>query len=182
MTYLGNDLRDNLTHFQADGLRFKPKFVAEGTDFVGRDVPHQFANWMRHQSYLMTLLIRVLYAFDPDRALFDSPEKLMSTSAPVENYLSNVELIFEEAQARGISQFIIVYWSMKSAMPNPAIADALNQRFGNQLDVVELDRIFRERGALSDGMYFEPEVDPGMHWNEAGHLIVAQVLEDVLRD
>lgn len=182
MSYLGNDLRDNISHFEPGGLRFKPRYREDDGAMVYEASLHPFINRLRHTSYLATALLRVGFEWFPTLSVFDAVDHDQITSQSGDIYIKLVQSILDEARKREVSKVIIFVWSGMAKMDDSWVVDRLQKAKGSLgYQVIDLDRVFLERAVKMKDAYFSAEIDPGLHWNAKGHSLVAGILEDALR-
>ena len=178
MTYLGNDLRDLSRHFEQGGLRFKPKFEIQSDSMQLKEAPFQLLGWLRNKSYVMTLGLGLFYSSFPRSWIFDPQANLAEGE---QLYFKTLELLLKEANMRGISKVLVVLWSEQSRNTQTGeFTKKLQDSFDSQLLAIDLDTVFRKQNSNPREFYFSPSLDPGLHWNEKGHEIVALTLQSYL--
>lgn len=178
MTYTANDLNDNLSSFEAGGIRFKPKMASVGGFMQVQPVTYPFLAWARHQSYVTMLGLTALYRLWPTLPMFDPAQMTGRREAEIQAYLALVREIAAEAVRRGVKKLIIVVWSYRSSGDSEGIVAKAAATSGAQ--VVNLDREFARRVGAPDALYFPVSMDPGHHWNERGHAVLATILANAL--
>jgi hypothetical protein len=178
MSYLANDLADNPSHFHLDGLRFKPRFRLDDDVLHLEPNPHPLLNWLRHESFLVRVLLGVVYTARPQLGLFDRPPADADRERAL--YRALVARLVEAAAQRDVDRVIVVYWSFRSHDPEGFADLRLPELPGTEVELLNLDAAFRREGLDAETLYFPANVDPGHHWNAEGHRRVAQILDAAL--
>ncbi len=191
---LDNDLWNNVVNFSGFGPA--PRFVLDGNslEFEGTDHPNareafRATNlpvpWMtgahRH-SYLYYLLNHYVYQrLHNDRiwAFQKAQVDAVPEAQKRELYLRIVDRIHEAVQEAG-TELLVVFAYPRSALqqnqtsPHSDLASELEGRGIAALDL--FDSLKTAQETASEPIYFEHDI----HWNPAGHQVVATLLEKVL--
>jgi hypothetical protein len=175
MSYLANDLADNRTHFHRDGLRFKPRFRLDDAGLHLEPNPHPVLNWLRHESFLVRVLLGFSYTALPELGLFDRRPPDVEQERAL--YRALLARLVEAAARRGVARVIAVYWTFRSHRPGGLGDLRLDGSLGTAVELLDLDAAIRREGLDPETLYFGASVDPGHHWNPEGHRSVAKILE-----
>jgi hypothetical protein len=180
MIYTANDLRDNLSSFETGGVRYKPKMTFVENALVARPVPVPWLAWARSWSYVTMLGLTALYRIFPENPLFDPVAMDERRDDAIRLYLILVREILNEARRRDVQHTVLVLWSFRSSGSNDGLVARTRDATNGRAIVINLDDEYARRGENLGDLYFPASIDPGQHWNEQGHAVLAAILGDLL--
>lgn len=168
VTFLGNDLEDIAYERRAGAAR--PHFELEEDELVFVPARADATTWLRQKSYVVELLMRL--AERPD----DTPVAAWEGRDTLPLYLALVERLERAVRANGGELCVVLaYPSWRWRYPSDLrVGKALEAR---GIDVLDTHEAFLEDGRPNQALYL-----PDTHWTPAGHVVLAGLLENVLKE